>query len=83
MMRIIDALYELKFFQDSNGIALGREKAFALFGSLFEGGFTGFAQALSQSYDKTSKEKNTEIFDKMKGKVAKKMEETLERSKKK
>jgi hypothetical protein len=83
VMRIIDALYELKYFRDSNNLALTRDKIFSSFGELFAGGLNDFAQALNQAYDKTSEDANTAIFDTMKEKVLKKINQTQERAKKK
>jgi hypothetical protein len=80
VMRIIDALYELQYFRDSQGFAMSREKIFSSFGELFDGGLPDYAQALSQAYSSTSEEANTAVFDKMKRKIVEKMAQTLERA---
>ena len=79
MISIIDALCALGCFLGDDGRPMARKKAMAVFGELFEGGVSGFEGLLSQSYNHTTEEKNTAIFDKMKEKIKEKMKDALSR----
>ncbi len=72
-LRILDILWELKFFTDENGQVVTQKAVMKAFGEFLGDDFSTFSNDLSQSYIHTSLEKNVAIFDEMKKKIQEKV----------
>lgn len=73
LLRVLDALWELRFFvkKDGDG-AITRTELMDAFGRLLNEDMSNFESQLSQSYHYTKVETNLEIFDEMKAKIQQK-----------
>ena len=72
LLRILDALYERRFFTDENGQVATKESVMKAFGAFLGDDFSAFANSLSQSYNNTSLETNLSIFEQLKTEIQQK-----------
>ena len=72
-LRVLDALWELRYFTDETGQIVTKERLMKTFGEFLGDDFSTFASDLSQSYIHTSLETNVAIFDEMKQKIQEKV----------
>jgi len=64
-IRVINALYELRFFEDETGQIPTKEKVMACLGKLLGVDLTGYNADLSQTFTSGNIEKNVAIFNEM------------------
>lgn len=81
--RVIDALWELSYFQNEGGQVVSRGEVLEALGQLFNDDFRSAASLLSGSNIKTSQEAATKIFDDLKAKAVQKWDEAQEKRDKK
>ena len=69
LLRILDALYDLRFFNDDEGQLPTKEFVMKAFGEFLGDDFSAYANILSQSYNNTSETANMSIFEQLDAKI--------------
>lgn len=72
LMRVLDALWELRFFTDEQEQYITRGEVMEAFGQFLNEDLSSFESLLSNSYNNTKTETNLAIFDEMKAKIQQK-----------
>ena len=81
LIRVINALYELRYFENDDGQIPSKKDVFVAFGRFLNVDFSKYAGSLSQAYNTGTESSNTAIFDEMRGKTIDLIEQATEKKK--